>query len=100
MIVTVLYPNHDGARFDARYYADHHAKLATEIWSPEKVDLIEGTGGAGGGPSPYALVAHFHFASPEALGAAMTNPRTAELIADIPNFTDIQSQIMIGRALT
>ncbi|WP_375285914.1 EthD family reductase [Sphingomonas sp.] len=100
MIVTVLYPNHEGARFDARYYADHHAKLASEIWSPEKVELIEGVGGAAGGASPYAMVAHFHFASAEALGAAMANPRMGELAADVPNCTDITPQIMIGRTLT
>ena len=100
MIVTVLYPNHEGARFDARYYADHHAKLAADIWSPEKVELVEGVGGAGGGASPYALVAHFHFASAEAMGQAMASDRRPELVADIPNFTDITPQIMIGRALT
>jgi uncharacterized protein (TIGR02118 family) len=100
MIVTVLYPNHEGARFDAAYYVDHHARLAAEIWAPERIDLIEGSGGAGGGPAPYALVAHFHFASPEALGTAMANPRVAELMADVPNCTDITPQIMIGRALT
>jgi uncharacterized protein (TIGR02118 family) len=100
MIVTVVYPNHDGARFDGRYYADHHARLAAEIWSPEKVDLIEGVGGAGGGAPAYALVAHFHFASPDALSAAMTSPRMGELVADVPNFTDITPQIMVGRPLT
>lgn len=100
MIVTVLYPNHEGARFDARYYADHHAKLASEVWSPDKVDLVEGVSGPSGGASPYALVAHFHFASPEALSAAMTSPRMGELAADVPNCTDITPQIMIGRPLT
>lgn len=100
MIVTVLYPNHEGARFDPRYYADHHARLAAEMWSPEKVELIEGVGAAGGGAAPFALVAHFHFASAEAVGAAMAHPRMGELIADVPNFTDIQPQIMMGRPLS
>ena len=100
MIVTVLYPNHEGARFDARYYADHHAKLASEIWSPDKVDMVEGVSGAAGGAPPYAMVAHFHFASAEALGAAMASPRMAELVADVANCTDIQPQIMVGRSLT
>lgn len=74
MIVSVVYPNHEGAKFDGAYYRDHHAKLATEIWNPDRVDLIEGQP-MGGAPAPFALIAHFHFASPEALGAAMANPR-------------------------
>ena len=42
MIVSVLYPNHDGAKFDASYYKAKHAELAKEIWQPERVELIEG----------------------------------------------------------
>ncbi|MBS0284501.1 MAG: EthD family reductase [Proteobacteria bacterium] len=98
MIVSVIYPNHDGARFDSAYYRDHHAKLAQEVWQPERVELIEGQP-MGGAPSPFALIAHFHFASPEALGAAMASPRRGELQADIVNFTDIAPQVMIGRTL-
>jgi uncharacterized protein (TIGR02118 family) len=98
MIVSVLYPNHDGAKFDASYYKDKHAELAREIWNPEKVELIEGQAPGGGRP-PFALIANFHFASPEAMGQAMANPRMGELQADVPNFTDITPQIMVGRAL-
>ena len=53
----------------------------------------------GGGTPPYALIAHFHFASPEAMGQAMANPRMGELQADVANFTDITPAIMIGKPL-
>lgn len=98
MIVSVVYPNHEGARFDSAYYRDHHAKLADEIWSPERIELIEGQP-MGGVPSPFALIAHFHFASPEALGEAMATPRRGELQADVAKFTDITPQVMIGTKL-
>lgn len=98
MIVSVLYPNHDGAKFDGAYYKAKHAELAREIWNPEKIELIEGTA-PGGGAAPFALIAHFHFASPEALGAAMANPRLGELQADVPNFTDITPTLMVGKPL-
>ena len=98
MIVSVLYPNHDGAKFDASYYKAKHAELAKEIWQPERVELIEGPA-PGGGAAPFALIAHFHFASPESMGQAMANPRIGELQADVPNFTDITPTIMVGRAL-
>lgn len=98
MIVSVLYPNHEGAKFDAAYYKATHAELARDIWNPEKIELIEGQA-LGGGTAPFALIAHFHFASPEALGAAMSNPRLGELQADVPNFTDITPTLMMGRTL-
>jgi uncharacterized protein (TIGR02118 family) len=98
MIVSVLYPNTEGATFDAAYYKDVHAELARDIWKPEKIELIEGHA-IGGATVPFRLIAHFHFASPEALGAAMTNPRVGELQADVPNFTNITPTLMTGYAL-
>jgi uncharacterized protein (TIGR02118 family) len=98
MIVSVIYPNHDGAKFDADYYANTHGKLVEEIWAPARTTLVRGTASPGGGAAPFAMIAHFEFADAAALGAAMSNPRTAELTADVPNFTDIQPQLMIGEA--
>lgn len=98
MIVSVLYPNHDGARFDADYYTGKHAELAREIWNPERVEMIEGQS-PDGAAAPFAMIAHFHFATPDALGQAMANPRSTELQADVANFTDISPRIMIGKAL-
>ncbi|WBH17248.1 EthD family reductase [Sphingomonas radiodurans] len=98
MIVSVIYPNHDGARFDADYYKATHAALAQELWNPDRIELIAGQS-PNADPVPYALIAHFHFASPEALGQAMANPRNGELQADVPNFTDITPTLMMSRAL-
>lgn len=97
-IVTVLYPRHDGARFDAAYYRDTHCAMVEDFWHPDAITLVEGVGTPGGGPAPFAMIAHFHFASTEAMGAALADPRTAQLVADVPNFTDIQAAMMIGKA--
>lgn len=98
MIVSVIYPNHDGAKFDRAYYRDHHAPLVCEVWTPDRFELIEGQA-MNGAAAPYALIAHFHFASPEAFAAAMANPRRAELADDVARFTDIVPQVMIGQTL-
>jgi uncharacterized protein (TIGR02118 family) len=99
MIVTVLYPTHEGAKFDAAYYKATHAPLAMDVWGISQAELIEGVGTPTGEPAPYALIGHFHFPSEEAFGTAMASPRMGELMADVANFTDIQPQIMIGRPL-
>ena len=97
--MTILYPAHDGARFDGAYYAATHAKLAQEIWNPAAIMLVEGLPGPDGSPAPYRLIAHFRFADAAALGAAMASPRMGELAADVANFTDITPVITLGKPL-
>jgi len=99
MILSVIYPNHDGARFDADYYRAAHAPLAMEILRPDSATLVEGVPMPGAPAAPYALIAHFHFASPEAMQAALASPRLGELQADIANFTDIRPTLMPGKPL-
>lgn len=99
MIFTVIYPNHEGARFDAAYYRDSHGPAATALFDPVSVTLVEGVSTPDGGPAPYAMIAQFAFASTEAMNAALADPGVPALIADVANFTDIEPQMMIGRLL-
>jgi uncharacterized protein (TIGR02118 family) len=97
MSLNVIYPNHDGARFDMRYYRDTHIPLAMKVMKADRVILIEGVP-MGASAAPYAMIAHFQFASPEALKAALDNPRMAELRADVATFTDIKPTVMLGKS--
>jgi uncharacterized protein (TIGR02118 family) len=97
MSLNVIYPNHDGARFDMRYYRDTHIPLAMKVMKADSVILIEGVP-MGASAAPYAMIAHFKFASPEALKAALDNPRMAELRADVATFTDIKPTVMLGKS--
>jgi uncharacterized protein (TIGR02118 family) len=62
------------------------------------VMLIEGVPN-GSSAAPYAMIAHFEFASPEALKDALANPAMAEVRADVARFTDIKPTIMLGKTL-
>jgi uncharacterized protein (TIGR02118 family) len=95
---NVLYPNHEGARFDMGYYRSTHIPLVEKLMKPAHTLLIEGVP-MGGALAPYAMIAHFQFASPEALQAALANPAMGELRADLPKFTDIKPVIMMGKSL-
>ena len=97
MSLNVIYPNHEGARFDISYYRDTHIPLAMKVMKADSVILIEGVP-MGTTAAPYAMIAHFQFASPEALKAATDNPRLAELRADVPKFTDIKPTVMLGKS--
>lgn len=97
MSLNVIYPNHEGARFDTGYYRDTHIPLAMKVMKADSVILIEGVP-MGATAAPYVMIAHFQFASAEALKAATDNPRMAELRADVPKFTDIKPTVMLGKS--
>jgi uncharacterized protein (TIGR02118 family) len=97
MSLNVLYPNHEGARFDMAYYRDTHIPLAMKVMKADKVILIEGVPMGDSAP-PYAMIAHFQFASLEALNAARANPAMADVRADVARFTDIKPTVMLGKS--
>ena len=98
MSLNVIYPNHDGARFDTTYYRSTHIPLAMKVMKADRVILIEGVP-MGSSAAPYAMIAHFQFASPEALKAALANPAMAEVRADVAKFTEIKPTVMLGKSL-
>jgi uncharacterized protein (TIGR02118 family) len=98
MSFNVIYPKHDGARFDANYYRSSHVPLVMKVMKATSVVMIEGVP-MGSSPAPFAMIAHFQFASAEALTAALADPAMAELRADLANFTDIKPTLMLGRSL-
>jgi uncharacterized protein (TIGR02118 family) len=98
MSLNVIYPNHEGARFDTGYYRSTHIPLAMKVMKAATVILIEGVP-MGSSAAPYVMIAHFEFASPEALKAALDNPAMAEVRADVARFTDIKPTVMLGKSL-
>jgi uncharacterized protein (TIGR02118 family) len=81
--MSVLYPETEGATFDHDYYANKHVPLAVKTW---------GIGGAGidkGINGQYVAAVHFMFESLEAMPAALGSEGTAEVMADVPNYTTI-----------
>jgi uncharacterized protein (TIGR02118 family) len=97
MSLNVVYPNHDGARFDAAYYRSTHIPLAMKVMKAASVLLIEGVP-RGETPAPYVMIAHFEFASADAMTAALGDPAMAEVRADVAKFTDIKPTVMIGKS--
>jgi len=80
---SVLYPVTDGADFDHDYYANKHVPLALETWGLDKAEIDRGLDG------PYVAAVHFTFPSQEAMGAALGLPGTADVMADVANYTTI-----------
>lgn len=81
--LSVLYPAGDGATFDHDYYRNNHVPLAVKTWGLSGADIDRGLDG------PYVAAVHFTFESTDAIAAAMGNPGTADVLADVPNYTNI-----------
>lgn len=85
--MSVLYPKTEGATFDHDYYANSHVPLALKNWGLESAAIDKGVDG------PYEAAVHFTFDSMDAMGAALGSPGTAEVMADVANYTTIQPVI-------
>ena len=96
MSLNVVYLHSDGARFDTSYYRSTHIPLAMKVMAATSVMLIEGVPN-GTSAAPIAMIAHFQFASSEAMQKALANPAMAEVRADVSRFTDIKPTVMIGK---
>ena len=80
---SVFYPATEGATFDHTYYAEKHVPLAMKTWGIEDASIEKGVNG------PNVAAVHFTFESMEAMGAALGLPGTADVMADIANYTTI-----------
>jgi len=102
--ISILYPNHNGARFDLRYYVDVHMPMAIELLSRHSgyrgVSVERGLGGAEPGTdAPYAALCHFQFDSVEQFAAAFA-PHAAQIQGDIPKYTDIKPVVQISEMVS
>lgn len=100
--VSVLYPHGEHKRFDMTYYCAKHipmvqAKLGAAL---KKTEVDEGmAGGAPGTPAPFVGAAHLYFDSVDAFQAAF-HPHAKEIMADVPNYTDIAPVMQISTVRT
>jgi uncharacterized protein (TIGR02118 family) len=80
---SVLYPATEGAAFDHDYYRDLHVPLCIKTWGLNGAEIDKGVDG------PYVAAVHFTFASLEALEAARSAEGSADVLADVKNYTSI-----------
>jgi uncharacterized protein (TIGR02118 family) len=97
--VSIFYPSTPTSHFDADYYLSTHMPLVCRLLAPvlKGVSVDIGVSGAAPDqPPPFAAICEFTCESAQAFGAAMA-PRQAELMADIPNYTDIQPIVQMSQ---
>jgi uncharacterized protein (TIGR02118 family) len=99
---TIFYPKTADSQFDLDYYLNTHTPLVRDMLTPVglvSVELEEGL--AGGAPDTlpaFTIIARLNFPTIEVLQAALA-VHAPSLLADIPNFTDVQPILQISRGV-
>ena len=88
--VSVTYPTTEGATFDHEYYASTHVPLAVAAWNPVRTEIDKGVDG------PNVAAVHMVFASMDDFQAALGAPATADVMADVANYTTIVPQMQVS----
>ncbi len=101
--ISVLYPNDAGKKFDHAYYKDKHMPLVAQRLKPFgliRYEVDKGVaGGAPGAPAPFVGACHIYFNTLGEFQKGM-GQHGAELMADIPNYTNIPAQIQISEIVS
>ena len=99
--VSVMYPNTPGARFNHEYYRNTHMPLVKSRMGANckyyTVDKGLG-GGAPGSAATYVGMCHIYCDSVDAFQAGF-GPHAKEIMADIPNYTDVAPIVQISEVV-
>ncbi|HCF9805934.1 EthD family reductase [Pseudomonas aeruginosa] len=90
--LTVSYPVSENATFDRDYYLATHILLVQDAWAAFGLESAEVLFPAAGAQPLVAMVI-MRFRDQAAIDAALSSPRTPEVMQDVPRFTSIAPSI-------
>ncbi|RXZ44798.1 EthD family reductase [Crenobacter cavernae] len=96
--VSVFYPNQADKKFDLDYYLGQHMPMVEARFGEacREASVEVGILGVAPGTTPaFIVTCHLTFDSVDAFQTAFA-PHVAEIMGDIPNYTDIEPVIQIG----
>ncbi|MDJ0825733.1 MAG: EthD family reductase [Rhodobacter sp.] len=97
--LQVIYPVGEDTHFDYDYYTTTHMDIVAEHMGPfiQAQTVTKGLAGGPDVPPGAYAIATFTFADQAALDGAMAAAGPA--LADLPNFTNSQAQMLIGEVI-
>jgi uncharacterized protein (TIGR02118 family) len=99
--LTALYRNSEGSRFDFDYYVKTHLQLARERladFGMGRIEVERGIEAMDGERAAYICVAHADFSDMADLKRGFEE-HGEELLADVPNYTDIEPEVQISEVV-
>jgi uncharacterized protein (TIGR02118 family) len=95
--VTVIYPNKTDAKFDFNYYMKKHIPFVAGLVG-KSIEVRRGISTATGSPAAFVCVATIPIDSVTAF-QTMFAQHGAEILADIPNYTNIEPLVQFDEIL-
>jgi uncharacterized protein (TIGR02118 family) len=100
VMISIMYPNKSGSKFDQEYYINTHMPMSIERLSTHAgfrgVSVVRGTAGGTPDSEPaYVAICQYLFDALEDFLAAF-NPHAAFLQHDMINYTEIEPTIQIS----
>jgi uncharacterized protein (TIGR02118 family) len=99
--VSVLYPNGDGKKFDMDYYINVHIPLVSKLLDSALIGATveNGLGSAAPNtPPPFLAMGNLYFTNMGTFENSF-GPNAETLMADLPNFTNIEPIIQISEVM-
>ncbi len=97
--VTVIYSQKDGGTFNFDYYTKKHVPLVCRLVDVVKVEVRKGAASLDGSAPSFVCICSHWINSPQEFQAAMAK-HGAEIMGDIPNFTNMQPILQLDEVLT
>lgn len=96
--ISVFYPNSSGAKFDMNYYVSKHLPMVQKKLGAALKGVAAEQGIAGGQPgeaATYIAIGHLMCDSIETFQSSFA-PHAEAIMADVPNYTNVQPTIQIS----
>jgi uncharacterized protein (TIGR02118 family) len=91
-----------GVCFDEKYYFEKHIPMAGTIMAAlgvRKAEVVKVSGSVPGFTAPYQFVFSAYFESPAAVQQCMQDPRMGQVLGDVKNYYDGETDVMIGEVV-
>jgi uncharacterized protein (TIGR02118 family) len=101
-IITIHYPNADGATFDFDYYRTKHLPEVGKAFGPFGLgyaSVLKGEESADGSPPAYFITTILSFRDEKGARDALASEGGRALAADVPNFTTAKPQVQFNTAV-
>jgi len=99
--LSVFYPNQEGKKFDMDYYCNKHIPMVAELLG----DAVKGAsveeglgGGAPGDPATFIAMGNLYFDTMDSFQNSF-GPNAAQIMADVPNYTNIEPVVQLSKAM-
>ena len=100
--ITLIYRDSENSHFDFQYYVNHHVEMSRRLLADcglVSIEVQKCVRTLDGGEPDVVCISHVDFENEDGLSKAL-EVHGAEMMADFPNYTNIDPEIYVCGILT